>query len=40
MNILIAGATGLVGGYVLKRALADDRVEKVVAPTRRTFDFP
>lgn len=34
-RILIAGATGLVGGHVLQRALADDRVTAVVAPTRR-----
>ena len=34
-RILIAGATGLVGGHVLERALADARIERVVAPTRR-----
>ena len=34
-SILIAGATGLVGGHVLSQALADDRVDSVVAPTRR-----
>lgn len=33
-RILIAGATGLVGRYVLARALADHRVTYVAAPTR------
>ena len=33
--LLIAGATGLVGGSVLALALADDHVTQVVAPTRR-----
>lgn len=32
---LIAGATGLVGEHVLRQALADVRVDAVVAPTRR-----
>ncbi len=35
MNLLILGATGLVGGECLERALADWRIETVVAPTRR-----
>lgn len=35
MRLLIAGATGLVGGLVLERALSDPRVATVVAPTRR-----
>ena len=35
--ILLAGATGLVGGEVLKLALADDRVSRLVAPTRRAL---
>ncbi|HEV7416104.1 MAG TPA: NAD-dependent dehydratase, partial [Tianweitania sediminis] len=34
-KILIAGPTGLVGGYVLQQALADTRVTRVVAPTRQ-----
>lgn len=34
-SILIAGATGLVGGHALSQALADDRIERVIAPTRR-----
>jgi uncharacterized protein YbjT (DUF2867 family) len=34
-RILIAGSTGLVGGHVLERLLADDRWTQVVAPTRR-----
>jgi len=31
---MVLGATGLVGGLVLSKALADDRVARVVAPTR------
>lgn len=34
-RILIAGATGLVGGHTLSRALVDDRIDSIVAPTRR-----
>ncbi|MDI1296303.1 MAG: NAD-dependent dehydratase [bacterium] len=34
-KILLAGATGLVGGEVLALLLADHRVSHVVAPTRR-----
>jgi uncharacterized protein YbjT (DUF2867 family) len=34
-SLLVLGATGLVGGHVLRRALADDRVTRIVAPTRR-----
>jgi uncharacterized protein YbjT (DUF2867 family) len=34
-KILLAGATGLVGGNALKLLLADERVTQVVAPTRR-----
>lgn len=34
-RLLIAGATGLVGKLVLERALADVRVSRVVALTRR-----
>lgn len=33
-TILLVGATGLVGQEVLRQALADPRVEKIVAPTR------
>lgn len=36
-RILIAGATGLVGSHVLSRALADERVTCIVAPTRRAL---
>lgn len=36
-RILIAGATGLVGRHVLSQALADRRVDGVVAPTRRAL---
>jgi uncharacterized protein YbjT (DUF2867 family) len=35
LRIGIAGATGLVGGRALALALADPRIERVVAPTRR-----
>lgn len=34
-TLLLAGATGLVGGEVLRLALADPAVKRVVAPTRR-----
>jgi uncharacterized protein YbjT (DUF2867 family) len=34
-SLLILGANGLVGSQVLKLALADDRVDHIVAPTRR-----
>src|SRR3546814_16958477 len=34
-TLLIAGATGLVGGHALKLALADERVDHVIALTRR-----
>lgn len=35
VRVLLAGATGLVGGVLLRQALADPRVRLVVAPTRR-----
>ncbi|MGE7369331.1 NAD-dependent dehydratase [Neorhizobium sp. NPDC001467] len=35
MELLLVGASGLVGGEVLKQALADPRVAHVVAPGRR-----
>ncbi|MGE0152876.1 MAG: NAD(P)H-binding protein [Reyranellaceae bacterium] len=34
-TLLLLGATGLVGREVLARALADGRVERIVAPTRK-----
>ncbi|WP_199698882.1 Rossmann-fold NAD(P)-binding domain-containing protein [Oleomonas cavernae] len=34
-TLLLVGATGLVGQHTLALALADPRVTKVVAPTRR-----
>jgi len=34
-TVALAGATGLVGGIVLALALADDRVTRVIAPTRK-----
>lgn len=37
MKLLLAGATGLVGSHVLAQALADPRIDVVVAPTRRTL---
>jgi uncharacterized protein YbjT (DUF2867 family) len=33
----VAGATGLVGGHVLRRLLEDPGVARVIAPTRRTL---
>jgi uncharacterized protein YbjT (DUF2867 family) len=35
MNLLLAGATGLVGRHVLEQALADPRIARVVALSRR-----
>jgi uncharacterized protein YbjT (DUF2867 family) len=35
MKLLLVGATGLVGGHVLRQALAEPRIDLVVAPTRR-----
>ena len=37
MKLLLTGATGLVGGHVLAQALADPRIDAVVAPTRRAL---
>lgn len=36
-RLLIVGATGLIGGLVLAKALADTRIAAVVAPTRRAL---
>lgn len=36
-SLLLVGATGLVGRHVLQQALADPRVERLVAPTRRAL---
>ena len=36
-SILLLGATGLVGKEVLRRALADPRITRIVAPTRRAL---
>lgn len=35
MKLLLVGSTGLVGGHVLRLALADARISSVVAPSRR-----
>eukprot|EP01133_Synstelium_polycarpum_P022825 gene22825-27378_t len=37
MNLLLVGATGLVGRHVLALALADARVATVVAPVRKAL---
>ncbi|AMJ57955.1 MULTISPECIES: NAD-dependent epimerase/dehydratase family protein [Stenotrophomonas] len=37
MQVLLAGATGLVGAQVLQRLLADPRCSGVIAPTRRAL---
>ncbi|MFD0725667.1 NAD(P)H-binding protein [Lysobacter brunescens] len=39
-SLLILGATGLVGGHLLRLALDDVRVERVVAPVRRALAMP
>jgi uncharacterized protein YbjT (DUF2867 family) len=36
-RVMLVGATGLVGGEVLKLALANPKVQQVVAPTRRAL---
>jgi nucleoside-diphosphate-sugar epimerase len=36
-NLLVLGATGFVGGSVVRLALEDPRVATVIAPTRRTI---
>jgi uncharacterized protein YbjT (DUF2867 family) len=36
-KVLLLGATGLVGGEALQRALAEPRVERVIAPTRHAL---
>lgn len=35
MDVMLVGATGLVGAEVLTRLLATDQVQRVIAPTRR-----
>ena len=37
-TLLLLGATGLVGRHALEMALADSRIERIVAPTRRPLD--
>jgi uncharacterized protein YbjT (DUF2867 family) len=37
MKVMLAGATGLVGGHVLQLLLDDPRCDAVVAPTRRAL---
>jgi uncharacterized protein YbjT (DUF2867 family) len=37
ISILLLGATGLVGKDVLRQALADQRISRIVAPTRRVL---
>lgn len=39
-TLLLLGATGQVGGQVLRLALAHPRVGRIVAPTRRPLDAP
>lgn len=39
-SLLILGATGLVGGHLLRQAFDDARVERVVAPVRRPLAMP
>lgn len=36
-HVVLLGATGLVGGQVLQRLLADSRVGRITAPTRRAL---
>jgi uncharacterized protein YbjT (DUF2867 family) len=39
-ELLIVGSTGLVGRAALRRALADPRITRVVAPTRKPLPRP
>ncbi|MGL4691955.1 MAG: NAD-dependent dehydratase [Stenotrophomonas maltophilia] len=38
MKVMLVGATGLVGGHVLRQLLDDPRCDAVIAPTRRALD--
>jgi uncharacterized protein YbjT (DUF2867 family) len=38
-TVLLAGATGLVGGEVLKRCLDDSTIGKIIVPTRRALSI-
>ena len=35
VNLLLVGATGAVGQAVLRQALSEERITRIVAPTRR-----
>ena len=37
MTVMLAGATGLIGSHCLELLLSNPKVEKVIAPTRRTL---
>jgi uncharacterized protein YbjT (DUF2867 family) len=37
-RILVVGATGLVGREVVRKALRDDRITRLIAPTRRPLE--
>ena len=37
MRLMLVGASGLVGQQVLRQALADPRVERLIAPTRKAL---
>ncbi|WP_093144373.1 NAD-dependent dehydratase [Pseudoxanthomonas sp. GM95] len=39
MQVMLVGATGLVGRHVLSQLLVEDSVERVVAPTRRPLEL-
>lgn len=39
-SLLLAGATGLVGGHALRLTLGDPRFDRVVVPTRRPLPRP
>ncbi|HQR59397.1 MAG TPA: NAD(P)H-binding protein, partial [Azonexus sp.] len=38
MSLLLVGATGAVGQAVLRQALAEKRITRIVAPTRRPLE--
>lgn len=39
MQVMLVGATGLVGRHVLSQLLVEDTVARVVAPTRRSLEL-
>ncbi len=36
-RVLVTGATGLVGSYLLRLLVDDPRIDEIIAPTRRAL---